>query len=145
MLGASEDTLAVVKQEGTEASTDLPITDHPSPYGGELKRSQTDCRREMRAMGDRILHLKEVYEDTKDGKYLATLQQDCAKFLPRASAIFNKIEKVHLSLITPSADDEHEAVLLAIAKSLHEFHKDYDELSMWNGRLHPKHAKRTKK
>ena len=95
-------------------------------------------------MGDRILHLKEVYEDTKDGKYLATLQQDCAKLLPRASAIFNKIEKFHLSLITPSADDEHEAVLLAIAKSLHEFQKDYDELLMWYGRLHPKHAKRTK-
>ena len=96
-------------------------------------------------MGDRILHLKEVYEDTKDGKYLEALQQDCAKLLPRASAIFKKIEKVHLSLITPSAGDEHEAVLLAIAKSLHEFQKDYDELLMWYGRLHPKHAKRTKK
>ena len=34
MLGASEDTLAVVKQEGTEASTDLAITDPVSPYAG---------------------------------------------------------------------------------------------------------------
>ena len=96
-------------------------------------------------MGDRILHLKEVYEDTKDGKYLEALQQDCAKLLPRASAIFNKIEKVHLSLITSSADDEHEAVLLAIAKNLNEFQKDCDELSMWYGRLRLRHAKRTKK
>ena len=145
MLGVSEYPLAVVKQEGTEASTDLPITDPPFHYAGELKRLQADCKREMRAVGDRILHLKEVYEDTKDGKYLEALQQDCAKLLPGASAIFKKIEKVHLSLITPSADDEHEAVLLAIAKSLHEFQKDYDELLMWYGRLHPKHAKRTKK
>lgn len=110
------------------------------PHMGTLSKLQTDLKKEMRAMADRVTTLKEIFEETKSGKYLQQIHEDATKLIPRASAIFRKIEKVHIECI------KDEAVLLAIAKSMEEFMVDFEELVDWHLKLCPKRvAKKSKK
>lgn len=107
------------------------------PYADELKRLESDLKKEMRTFGDRLLTLKELFEGSKDNKYFAQVNDDCSKLLPKAGGILKKLEKAHLE------GSSEQAVLLVIAKSIHEFQQDFDELMMWWGRLNP--SKGTKK
>ncbi len=73
-------------------------------------------------------------------RYCEQLHSDVkAMLLPKCTALFKKVERVHLE----SVDDE--AVLLALAKSLHNFEEEYDELHVWFVKMKPKKLPDTKK
>lgn len=131
---------ANVKLEPESEATSSSSCNLPAnPHAEFLAKLKADAKKEMRAMADRILSLKEIFEATKNEKYLQSISEDTQKLIPKASKCYKAIEKIHLE------GEKDEAIVLALAMQLSDVVKFFDEINDWRQRLNPKKSNKKKK
>ena len=77
------------------------------------------------------MKLKEIYEKTKTGKYVQSLNEDVSKVIPKMTKVIKTLERMFLE----NGDDVDDAMILAVAKQVDEANVNYDDILDWSKRL----------
>jgi len=126
-------------------AAEVPIKIEPSaevnPHKVTFDKFKSDLKKEMRVVAEYVVTLKEIFSETKDGRYLLELHNDSAKLIPKISSTYKKLEVCHLDAST------EDATLMVLAKQHDIQKKEYDEIVDWYQKMVPKKvpAKRAKK
>ncbi len=109
------------------------------PNSETLNLVKLDMKREIRSLGDKLMSLKEIFEKTKDNKYVQQINEDAKALIPKYATIIRKLEQAHLQ------GNKDEAVLLSLSKSVDDVTNAYNKLNEWFVRLMPKKQPAKKK
>jgi hypothetical protein len=140
-------SLAVdIKVEPASKAASSPREPDEATHQKTFDALQKNPRQVLRACGDTIINIKQMFEATQGGKYTEVLNTDLGKILPKFKSHFTSIEILVTRAPKADNDDDAEAVLLAIAKKLDNDYAKYNDFTEWYGKLfagkQPKKAKR---
>ena len=137
-------TSSVKLEEGAEAENPQAgqeEEDAADPHAKTAKSLATNAKQVLRGVGDTLVNLKVMFEQSANAKYSDELHNDIAKLIPKFKTIYNTVQALATKASKDSgpaeADDDKPATIYVVAKNLDVLYDAYNDVSRFHNRLNP--------
>eukprot|EP00959_Pyramimonas_sp_CCMP1952_P452956 9467451-Pyramimonas_sp.AAC.2 len=140
-----------VKKENNDDGTDSGAASSAAGVLGEgtekynvtMVKVKSNVKAEFSTRSEHLLKLKEMFEATKNNKFLQPLHNETQELIPKAAKAVKSLEQLHLQ--TSDGTTVGDDVYLAVAMQIDAFSSAYTEVIDWYKKLNPSKATKPKK